>query len=96
MKIIFTDDADKTIKEYILSNIENRILAINTENIPEQILIIIKEYVQLKVDNIVTQSGRGSSFTDTAAKDQIIVDLITEKDPLVETAEDRRLAIQGA
>ena len=96
MKIIFKNDDDSLIREITLNEAEE--IAFNTgcgtpselpNDVAGWITHALKNKARKRIDDIVTLSGRGSSFTAVPAKEQIILDLKVEKSDLLKTTAEK-------
>ena len=110
LKITFTDtNTKKAIAEHELT--DEQVKALNTEleladykcpvcgkvttGIAGWILNAIGQKARMKVDEIVEKSGKGSRFTDTPTKLQIIKELAEEGHELLKGAKQRQKELEA-
>lgn len=89
MKIIFQENDGTVIREEVFSDEEKTAVLTDMIDITEWITNAAREKVRRVTDRIVEKSGRGSKFTDSTTKKQIIADLKAEGHDLVKSAEEK-------
>lgn len=93
MKIIFQEDDGTIIREEVLTDEESTAMLTDMCDITEWITNALKEKARRRIDHIVTQSGKGSKYTDLITKVSIIADLKQKKDPLLKSAKEKEKEI---
>lgn len=96
MKIIFQEDDGTIIKEEIIGDEEKTAMLTDMIDIAEWVTNAFREKGRKRIDDIVTKSGRGSKYTDTQSKKQIIADLKAEGSDLIKSGKEKNAEAEAA